>query len=143
MLGPAYRLVIAGKGQDDYIEQLKQKSENLAVNFPGFVSLPDFFDSIDVLLVPSWEEPFGIVVLEGMASGIPVIATSAGGPLDILRPGVDGLLVPPRNPQALADAVIAALAQREQIVKAARHRAEAEFDIRKIVPRIEAFYRKV
>jgi len=143
LLGPAYRLVVAGKGPDDYVEELKRKSSNLDVTFPGFVALPDFFNSIDVLLVPSWEEPFGLVILEGMASGIPVIATSAGGPLDILRPGVDGLLVPPRSPQALADAVIAALAERGKFVTSARHRAEAEFDIRKVVPRIEAFYRRL
>jgi glycosyltransferase involved in cell wall biosynthesis len=143
LLGSGYRLVLAGKGQDDYVEELKRKSANLPVTFPGFVSLPDFFEAIDVLLVPSWEEPFGLVILEGMASGIPVIATSAGGPVDILRSGTDGILVPPRNPQALADAVLSAITQREQLVKAARHRAEAEFDIRKVIPRIEAFYRRL
>ena len=141
ILGPTYRILIAGKGQDDYVAQLKEKSRNLPVRFAGFVALPDFFEEIDVLLVPSWEEPFGIVLLEAMASGIPVIATEAGGPLDILRSGVDGFLVPPRNAQALADAVRALYGQRERITQAARRRVEAEFDIRKVVPRVEAFYR--
>jgi len=93
--------------------------------------------------VPSWEEPFGIVILEGMASGIPVIATAAGGPLDILRPGVDGVLVPPKDPRALADAIRSLDDKREGLIRSARQRAEAEFDIRKVVPKIEAFYRKV
>lgn len=140
MLGSAYRLLIAGKGEEGYVSTLREKSIDLPVSFPGFVSLPNFFDAIDVLLVPSWEEPFGIVLLEGMASGIPVIATAAGGPLDILRSGVDGVLVPPRNPKALAEAIRSLDAQRERLVVAARQRAE-EFDIRKIVPRVEEFYR--
>jgi glycosyltransferase involved in cell wall biosynthesis len=143
LLGPGYRLHIAGKGQDDYIAELRKKAANLPVNFAGFVALPDFFADIDVLLVPSWEEPFGIVILEGMASGIPVIATAAGGPLDILRPGVDGVLVPPKDPRALADAIRSLDGQREGLIRSARQRAEAEFDIRKVVPKIEAFYRKV
>jgi glycosyltransferase involved in cell wall biosynthesis len=142
-LGSGYRLLIAGRGQEDYVKELTKKSAGLPVTFAGFVSLPDFFESIDVLLVPSWEEPFGIVVLEGMASGIPVIATAAGGPVDILRSGVDGILVPPKNPRALAEAVLALDGQRQSLIEAARHRAESEFDIRKVVPRIEAFYRKL
>ena len=143
LLGDGYRLVIAGKGETNYVEELHRKSAGLAVAFPGFVSLPEFFETIDILLVPSWEEPFGLVILEGMSSGIPVIATSAGGPLDILRSETEGILVPPRDPQALARAVPFAVEQRQLLTQAARHRAEAEFDIRKVVPRIEAFYRKL
>ena len=144
ILGPDYRLLIAGKagkGQNEYVAQLKERATGLPVSFPGFVSLPEFFETIDVLLVPSWEEPFGIVVLEGMAGGIPVIATSAGGPPELILSGVEGVLVPPRNPGALAEAIPLINAQRESIVHAARKRVEAEFDIRKVIPKIEAFYR--
>jgi glycosyltransferase involved in cell wall biosynthesis len=77
ILGSSYRLVVAGKGEENYVTKLREKAANLPVRFPGFVSLPEFFNTIDVLLVPSWEEPFGIVLLEGMASGIPVISTTA------------------------------------------------------------------
>jgi len=143
ILGPNYRLLIAGKGDDDYLKQLHQLAGSLPVSFPGFVSLPDFFDRIDVLIVPSWEEPFGIVILEGMASGVPVVATAAGGPLDIVRNGEDGILVDPRNPQALAEGIAAVESQRKKLVHAARQHVEAEFDIRKVVPLVEAFYRKV
>jgi len=143
LLGDGYHLVIAGKGEDSYVEELQRKSASLPVSFPGFVSLPDFFETIDVLLVPSWEEPFGLVILEGMSCGVPVIATAAGGPLDIIRSGTDGFLVSPRDPRALADAVIHAIDQRDSLVKAARHRVETQFDIRKVVPRIEDFYRRL
>ena len=142
ILGSGYRLVIAGKGEDAYVAKLRKKCANLPVGFPGFVSLPDFFDAIDVLLVPSWEEPFGIVLLEAMASGVPVIATSAGGPLDIIRSGIDGILVPPRNPQALANAIGSLSTQRDHLVQAARLRVE-DFDIRKVVPQVEDFYKTV
>jgi glycosyltransferase involved in cell wall biosynthesis len=141
ILGPGYRLVIAGKGEESYVSKLKEKSGGLPVDFAGFVSLPDFFERIDVLLVPSWEEPFGLVLLEGMASGIPVISTAAGGPLDIIRTGVEGILVPPRDANALAEAVRSLEPLRDRIIRDARLRAETEFDIRNVVPRIEGFYR--
>jgi glycosyltransferase involved in cell wall biosynthesis len=143
LLGPDYRLVIAGSGEEDYVKQLQQRAANLPVSFPGFVSLPEFFESIDVLIVPSWEEPFGIVILEGMASGIPVVATKAGGPLDIVRNGEDGILVEPRNSRALADGILSVESQRKKLTESARIRVETEFDIRKLVPRVEDFYRKV
>jgi glycosyltransferase involved in cell wall biosynthesis len=140
ILGSSYRLIVAGKGETGYLSKLKRKSEGLPVSFSGFVSQPEFFDEIDVLIVPSWEEPFGIVVLEGMASGIPVVATSTGGPLDIIRSGIDGLLIPPRNPEALANAILSLDPRREQLIQSARERVQA-FDIQTVVPKIEAFYR--
>jgi type III pantothenate kinase len=112
------------------------------VDFAGFVSLPDFFERIDVLLVPSWEEPFGLVLLEGMASGIPVVSTAAGGPLDIIRSGVEGILVPPRDANALAEAVRSLEPLRDRMIRAARLRAETEFDIRNVVHALRASSRR-
>jgi len=145
LLGGDYRLLIAGKGEESYVTALKLKARDLPVEFLGFVSLPEFFEMVDVLLVPSWEEPFGIVLLEAMASGLPVIATAAGGPLDIIHSGTDGILVPPRNPEALAGGVrtLTQASVRNQVIERARRRVEEEFDIRKIVPRVEAFYKRV
>src|SRR5262245_13778002 len=100
-LGNGFRLLIAGKGDALYEASLREKSAGLPVEFLGFASLPEFFERTDILIVPSWEEPFGIILLEGMASGLPVISTNRGGPAEILR----GVLVPPRNPIALADAI--------------------------------------
>jgi glycosyltransferase involved in cell wall biosynthesis len=144
-LGSGYRLIIAGKGDESYVARLKEQSRDLPVEFSGFAEFHEFFGKVDILLVPSWEEPFGIVILESMATGIPVISTSAGGPLDIIRPGVDGLLVPPRNPQALATAVrsLSDLQLHSSIAEHARKRVEASYDIQKVIPRIEAFYREV
>jgi glycosyltransferase involved in cell wall biosynthesis len=145
-LGPRFQLVIAGKGDADYVDELKRKSVALPVRFLGFVELPEFFDLIDVLALPSWEEPFGIVLLEAMASGIPVVATNRGGPLDIIVSDLHGVLVPPHNPAALANA-IRSLAdngeRRTAIGRNAREFVEKNFDIGTVVPRIEDFYRRV
>jgi glycosyltransferase involved in cell wall biosynthesis len=59
-----------------------------------------------IVLVPSWYEAFAMVVLESMAAGRPLIASAAGGNLEIVRHGVDGWLVPPRDPAALASATL-------------------------------------
>jgi glycosyltransferase involved in cell wall biosynthesis len=67
--------------------------------------VPAVLSALDVLLVPSWQEPFGRVVVEGMAAAVPVIATGDGGPAEIIDEGVSGLLVPSRSPEALAAAV--------------------------------------
>lgn len=127
-LGSGFQLMIAGEGEAAYIAKLKRKAAGLPVAFVGFVSLPDYFAEIDVLIVPSWQEPFGIVTLEAMSAGIPVIGT---GPADVLR----GTLIPPRNPHALADAIRAFKTDPD-----ARAHVERNFDIRKVIPRIEEFY---
>jgi glycosyltransferase involved in cell wall biosynthesis len=86
------------------------------------------------------------VLLEAMAAGIPVIATNRGGPTDIIRSPLHGVLVPPRDPAALADAVQSLAAddeRRELISKKARELVETNFDIQSVVPRVEDFYRRV
>jgi glycosyltransferase involved in cell wall biosynthesis len=134
-LGDGFRLLIAGKGEPDYEASLKKKAAGLPIEFPGFVSLPQFFERVDILVAPSWEEPFGIVLLEAMASGIPVIATNKGGPAEFVR----GLMVPARDPASLANAIRSV--RPGQHVQEAREHVEKNFDLRKVIPRIEDFYR--
>jgi glycosyltransferase involved in cell wall biosynthesis len=62
--------------------------------------VPDILAATDLMLMPFWREGFGRVAIEAMALGVPVVAAAVGGPLDIVRPGVDGLLLPPRDPAA-------------------------------------------
>jgi glycosyltransferase involved in cell wall biosynthesis len=72
-----------------------------AVNLLGEVDdVPGLLAALDVLLVPSWEEAFGRVVVEGMAMGLPVIATASGGPPEIIDDGRTGFLLAPRDPEA-------------------------------------------
>jgi glycosyltransferase involved in cell wall biosynthesis len=133
-LSGEFRLLIAGKGEARYEAALRKKAAGLRVEFVGFVSLPEFFEKTDILIVPSWEEPFGIVLLEGMASGIPIISTNRGGPPEILH----GVLIPPRDPVALAKAIRSV--RPGEFVREAREHVERNFDIRRVVPMIEDFY---
>jgi glycosyltransferase involved in cell wall biosynthesis len=77
------------------------------VRLIGYVAdLPALMASADVVAMPSWEEPFGLVALEGMAMAKPVVATHAGGVPEFIDHGATGLLIPPRDPAALAAAVL-------------------------------------
>jgi L-malate glycosyltransferase len=94
--------------------------------------VPELLAAVDILLVPSWEEPFGRSVLEAMAMEVPVIATNVGGPAEILRDGHDGLLLAPRDPENWGNA-IAWLARnprlRERMGANGRARAIASFGV--------------
>ena len=127
-LGNRFRLLIAGEGDPAYVRALKRKSAGMPIDFVGFVLLPAYFAEIDILIVPSWQEPFGIITLEAMASGIPVIAT---GPPDVVR----GTLIPPRDPHALAQAIRSC-----KLDPTARTHVEKNFEIGQVIPRIEEFY---
>jgi glycosyltransferase involved in cell wall biosynthesis len=99
-------------------------------------------DAMDVAIHASVRrEPFGRVLIEAMALGRPLIAPREGGPRVIVADGETGLLVPPRDPNALADAIVALLrdpARRAAMGRAARARVDAVFDIRHHVRAVEA-----
>ena len=142
-LGSGYRLLVAGRGRPDYEQAIKEKARGLPIEFLGFVKPADFLPQIDILVLPSWEEPFGIVVVEAMAAGVCVIATDAGGPPEILDHGRAGLLVPPRDPLSLVDAVrrlASDEALRQELRERAVERIRLRYDIDRAVPRIEEFY---
>ena len=71
-----------------------------------YPDLPALMGAATIATMPSWEEPFGLVALEAMAMAKPVIATRAGGVPEFVMDGKTGLLIPPRDPQALARAVL-------------------------------------
>lgn len=104
--------VLAGDGEER--ASLKAQAERLglkAVRFLGNVSQQELcrlYNSADTSIVPSRREPFGLVAIEAMACGIPVIASNEGGLPDFVNNEV-GALVEPENPEALAEAVIQTL----------------------------------
>jgi glycosyltransferase involved in cell wall biosynthesis len=106
----------------------------------------DVLGASDVLLVPSLQEGFGRVALEGMAMGMPVIATSVGGTTEIIRDGVDGLLLPPRNPERWADVALRLLSdpdRRRTLGVSARVRAIRDFSPEAHVAGVVATYERV
>jgi glycosyl transferase family 1 len=85
------------------------------VTFTGFLGegeLAAVIAAMDALVVPSIYEPFGLVALEGASTGTPLAVAATGGLAEIVQPGVTGVTFPAKNPDALADAVSALLADK-------------------------------
>lgn len=105
------QLVIVGDGP--LLPELKwQAPEN--VTFTGArhgEELAELYASADLFVFPSCTETFGNVVLEAMASGLPVIAADAGGTRELIAPGVTGMLFGPRSPAAMAEQICTAAAR--------------------------------
>lgn len=100
------RLLVAGKGEPAFVEALKARFSSPCVSFVGHVEPAVFYRQVDVVVVPSlWHEPFGRVVIEAFAHGIPVIASRRGGLAEIVEDGVTGMLVDPHEPDSLARAM--------------------------------------
>ena len=114
------------------------------MTFRGFrADVPGELAALDVLVHASVQaEPFGQVIVEGMAAGLAVVATGAGGPAEIIDDGVDGLLVPPGDVGALADALRLLAADGERRAGLGRHaRASAErYRTSVVVPQFAALY---
>lgn len=145
-LGPGYRLLIAGEGRESYLRKLKISARGLRVEFRAFTAAKEFFPEIDILLVPSWDEPFGLVILEAMTAGVPVIASDRGGPLDIIAAGQDGILIAPRSPAALAAAIRALVSEpgaMSKLTQHARQKIEAKFTLDRMIRQVEEFYREL
>jgi glycosyltransferase involved in cell wall biosynthesis len=108
--------------------------------------LPALLRSADLALSVPWYEPFGIVPLEAMACGVPVVASAVGGLTDTVEHGVTGLLVPPRDPDAVAAAVGELLAdsQRRRALGAAGvRRVQARYAWPRVVDSILETYEAV
>ena len=111
--------LVADAGLNDSVSWLGERED-----------VPEIVRALDVLLLPSWEEPFGRALVEAMALEVPVVATSVGGPSEIVEDGRDGYLVPPRRPQEWADAIRRVLRtpdHRAAMGRAGRERVQREF----------------
>ena len=93
---PNYKLFVAGAGKQDYEEYLKSKYKDDSIIFMGKVEPRDFFEKVDVTIVPSiWYEALGMVFVESFAFGIPVIGSNIGGIPEMITEGVNGMLFDP------------------------------------------------
>jgi len=138
---------------DPEVHRLRSLADRLGVRdrvrFLGSVARPDVPDlirSVDVVVTVPWYEPFGIVPLEAMACGRPVVGSAVGGLLDTIVPGTTGELVPPREPELLAATLRDLLddpGRRRRYAEAGRERAVALYDWENVVARTEAAYADV
>lgn len=99
----------------------------------------------DVLLLPSDIESFGLAALEGMASGVPAVCSRVGGVPELLRDGVEGFLVEPRDVKTMAARTLEILSDRQkqqEMSQAARQRALRNFCSKSLIPLYEDLYRR-
>ena len=102
--------------------------------------------SIDILLHPTPGEHFGRVYIEAMACGKPVVAVDSGGAREIILPEQTGILVPPNDIAALAEALVRLAANEtlcERMGRLGRRRAETLFDARRVASLMEDLYDEI
>ncbi len=105
--------------------------------------IPDLMRSFDLFVLPSEAEGISNTILEAMASGLPIIATNVGGNLELVKHGDTGYLVPPKNPVAMAEAIMIYLKDEElvrQHGRAGRVMAESQFSLHTMVNQYLAVY---
>jgi glycosyltransferase involved in cell wall biosynthesis len=120
--------------EEGYLDELRDRATALGVAdrivFAGHQTNPhEWMQALDVFVHAASREPFGMVVIEAMALGKPVVATDDGGPTEIVTPGRDGVLVPYGDARRQADAVVGLLRDGElrASLGAAGRRRAAEF----------------
>jgi glycosyltransferase involved in cell wall biosynthesis len=108
--------------------------------------VPQILGSCDVAVLPSLAEGMPNAVLEYLASGLPVIATALGGNLEVIQHGVTGLLVPPKDPQALAAELKRLLDDPQfaaQLAKAGREHVATRFSFERLVEEVDGLYMRL
>ncbi len=145
--GLAFRLILVGDGRlRGQVERLAGGALEGRVHFEGRVGhehLPRYYASADIFCSPARDgESFGLVLLEAMASGVPIVATDLAGYRTVLTPGNEGLMAPPRDPAALAAALRRLLvdpALRARMAASGIETARA-YGWERIVDRLETIY---
>ncbi len=130
---PDIRLIVVGPDGgmrpacEHYVRQ-HQLEDVVFTDFVPYEDLPRYYKTADIYCAPNTgHESFGIVLLEAMAAGTPIVASDIGGFGEVLEHGVEGMLVPPRDAEALAtamDRLLSDAALREQMGRAGTVRAE-------------------
>ena len=143
---PSFRLHLAGAGPS--LSELKSLTEQLELNqqvtFLGQTNdVAGVLAKASLLVLPSLTEGISLALLEAMARGIPVVATTVGGNTEVVIDGETGLLVPPQSPSELAAAMLKLYRQPElarQMGASGLKRVEAHFDSRTMVGQYESLY---
>jgi len=144
---PDIRFLIAGDGPER--RKLEQLAQDLGiaskVHFLGWVEdVPQFLASLDVVaLSSSYGETFPVAILEAMAAGKPVVATNVGSLKEMVVDGETGLLVAPKQPEKLAQALLRVLTEPSlstRMGEAGRRRVEQNFTVERMIKRTESLF---
>jgi glycosyltransferase involved in cell wall biosynthesis len=149
-LGPNWTLLLAGR-DDGVGASLEAQARDLGiarhVRFLGQRSdVPSLLRLADIAIHCSYEEGSSNAVLEAMAAGLPLVVTDAGGNAEAVLDGINGLVVPPRDPKALARAISQILHDRDlasKFGKASRKRVETEYSLAVCLDKYERLYRSL
>lgn len=140
---PQLHLLIVGEGPLRSSLDQKLKEIGLSYTLPGFI--PEAYQTLpamDLFILPSISEGMGLVLLEAMQAHLPVIATRVGGVPEVIRDNQDGILIPPSNPQAIAQACQRILEHSEianQLIQSGLNRWQA-FSVGKMLSETEEAY---
>ena len=143
--------LIIGSGDAEYCARLKaitvERGIAERVHFAGFQeSVDPYLSAMDLYVHPSLKEAFGLAVVEAMAMGKAVVATTTGGLPEVVAQGETGLLVPPGDAESLAAAVVSLLedrVRREQMGLCGKARAQERFSLDASVRQMEQLYGEV
>jgi N-acetyl-alpha-D-glucosaminyl L-malate synthase BshA len=143
------RLVFVGDGPDrpEAIDEARTQGITDRVVFLGKQdSVAEIMACADLLILPSENESFGLVALEAMASGVPVIASRAGGLPEVVDDGETGFLAPVGDVEAMAEGAVHILRDAEtwrRFSEAARTSATERYGVASIIPRYERYYERI
>ncbi|MBI5788219.1 MAG: glycosyltransferase family 4 protein [Candidatus Schekmanbacteria bacterium] len=149
-----FRLMVIGEDRSrrqNYLHKMQQIIEEEGIG-PDVIltgaleNIPAVMNSLDIFVLPSLWEGLARTLLEALACGKPIVATKAGGNPEQVENGVNGFLTPLKDPTGLAEAIISLLVNDEQRLKfgkAARKKAEGEFDLNNNVAQIENIYHQL
>ena len=146
---PKVKLLIAGDGplKNELLQTAEGFKLNGKVKFLGNRrDVPELLQLFDLFVLPSLREGFPIVLLEAMASGLPTVTTDVDGNAELVLDGETGLIVPPNNPEALGNAIIRLLVnknERKRMGQKGRQRINAHFSFENMVTEYEKAYNSV
>lgn len=134
--------------KEDLVEYIEQKGLTKSVLLLGQVNnMSEFYGGLDIFVLPSTQpEPFGLVVIEAMDFGLPVVATKHGGPVEIIDEGVDGFLVDWENASEMADRIIELIESpdiREEMGKNGQKKKKEFFSVPAMVSNIERVFEEL
>ena len=140
-------LVGDGELKDHLMRMARENRLNDHVQFLGFRDdVKDLYQTFDLVVIPSLWEGLSLTLLEAMASGLPVVATSVSGNIDVIDDGRTGLLVPPNSPCHLAQAIDFMLDHPEKAAlygRSARRVIEQRFSVQTMVRKYDSLYSRV
>jgi L-malate glycosyltransferase len=143
---PRTKFVLVGEGQErtKIQEHVQDSSLQESFLFLGYrEDVPELLSCCDLSVLPSTAEGFPNAVLESMAAGLPVVATRVGGVVEIIEDGVDGLLVPPQDPHALADAIARLLRDPQlarRLARAGQEKVRCQYSFNRLIRELRQIY---